>query len=63
MKKNVITVLLVLMTVGVLIFAYLYYGAMLLEKNTGSIHLYSRGMAICLCFVSILCFFSIKKKK
>jgi hypothetical protein len=63
MKKKVLTILLVLATVGVLIFAYLVYDAILIEKNTESLPLLLSGLSICFGFSTTLLVFSLKNKK
>ena len=63
MKKKVLTVVLVLATVGVLIFAYLVYDAILIEKNTVSLPLLLSGLSICFGFSATLLVFSLKDKK
>ena len=63
MKKKVLTVVLVLATVGVLIFAYLVYDAILIEKNTVSLPLLLSGLSVCSGLSATLLVFSLKNKK
>jgi|GEM_PF-5052330 len=63
MKKNVLTVLLSLVTVGILICLFLICNAIFIEKNTEMLHLYILGISVFAGFMVVLLIMNLKNKK
>ena len=63
MKKNVLLVVCILSTIGVLVQSYLVYNAILIEKKPESIPLYLCGVVTCLVITIFAVFYMGKNKK
>ena len=63
MKKNVFTVLLSIVTVGILICLFFIYNAIFIEKNTETLPLYIVGISVFAGFMVVLLILNLKNKK
>jgi hypothetical protein len=63
MEKTVLTVLLVLFTVGIIIFAYLIYNTIIIAENTKSLYSYTTGISVLFVFFVYFELFNYKEKE